>query len=95
MLAEVTLKLAHLPLTVGAPRILPDTIVFNIPKVCLPPPPALLSIIGGKSEVFFVFLLGALVKHRVCVDGVKGSGRVNECLVWSSSPGYGRLCMWK
>lgn len=31
VLAEVTLKLANLPLTVGAPCILPDTIVFNIP----------------------------------------------------------------
>lgn len=95
VLAEVTLKLAHLPLTVGAPCILPDTIVFNIPKVCPPPSPGIAFNNWWKKWVFFFFLLGALVKHRVCVDGVKGSGRVNECLVWSSSPGYGRLWMWK
>lgn len=35
VLAEVTLKLAHLPLTEAAPCVLPDTIVFNIPKFCL------------------------------------------------------------
>lgn len=35
VLAEVTLKLAHLPLTEAAPCVLPDTIVFNILKFCL------------------------------------------------------------
>lgn len=35
VLAEVTLKLAHLPLTEAAWCVLPDTIVFNILKFCL------------------------------------------------------------
>lgn len=35
VLAEVTLKLAHLPLTEAARCVLPDTIVFNILKFCL------------------------------------------------------------
>lgn len=41
------------------------------------------------------FLPGVLVKRRLCVDGVKGSGRMNEFVVWSSSPGYGLLYLWK
>lgn len=76
VLAEVTLKLAHLLLTGIAQCILPNAIVFNILKFCLLPPLCIAFNNWWKKWFFyfysFLFLLGVLVKHRLL--SVSGEG---------------------
>lgn len=52
VLAQVALKLVHLSLTEVAQSTSPNASVYNILKFCLLPHSTLLSVIGGKSEVF-------------------------------------------
>lgn len=52
VLAQVSLKLAHLPLTEVAQCAPSNASAYNTVKFCLLPCSALLSIIGGKSEFF-------------------------------------------
>lgn len=64
VLAQVSLKLAHLPLTEVAQCASPNASVYNIMKFCLLPHSPLLSIIGGKSEFFCWERLSSIVSCR-------------------------------
>lgn len=93
VLAEVTLKLAHLPLTEAAPCVLPDTIVFNILKFCL----LLLCITFNNwwKKWGFFFFCWELSSNVVSVLMGRREAAERMSVVWSSSPGDGLVCVWK
>lgn len=78
VLAQGALKLAHLSLTEVAQCASPNASVYNILKFSLLPHSALLSIIGGKSEVFLWECLSGV---RLLSVGRRGAAEWTECLV--------------
>lgn len=73
VLAGVTLKLAHLPLTEGPSCILPDTIVFNILKFCLFPLCFTFNNRWKKWGFFFSSSAGS--SHQAALMGWRGAAQ--------------------